>query len=116
MLAGPEKMFLMMPFFSITFWFLSGLFCCFKMSVWTPGSGKFSLALVLCFRYPRLSEEDIAECCPVCHGYCNCKACLRLTTIKHSEKNTKKVVLSNTFFNLFYWHAHSGFFFLSFKY
>lgn len=80
---------------------MSGLFCHLKMSVLTPGSSTFILALVLCFRYPRLSEEDIAECCPVCHGYCNCKACLRLTTIKHS-KNMNKVVLSNTFFLFFF--------------
>ncbi|MFS8015300.1 putative transcription factor & chromatin remodeling &Metalloenzymes JmjC family [Helianthus anomalus] len=27
--------------------------------------------------YPNMSEEDFAECCPVCLDNCNCKACLR---------------------------------------
>ncbi|KAL5716737.1 hypothetical protein ACHQM5_009864 [Ranunculus cassubicifolius] len=31
-----------------------------------------------CLRwYPRLSHEQVAESCPVCRGYCNCKNCLR---------------------------------------
>ncbi|BFG21483.1 hypothetical protein CerSpe_077570 [Prunus speciosa] len=28
--------------------------------------------------YPQMSEDAIAEACPVCRGNCNCKACLRL--------------------------------------
>ncbi|XP_040366412.1 uncharacterized protein LOC112175955 isoform X1 [Rosa chinensis] len=28
--------------------------------------------------YPNTSEEAIAKACPVCHGNCNCTACLRL--------------------------------------
>ncbi|KAF5193284.1 Lysine-specific demethylase jmj25, partial [Thalictrum thalictroides] len=27
--------------------------------------------------YPQLSHAEIAECCPCCRGYCNCKECLR---------------------------------------
>ncbi|KAJ4778911.1 transcription factor jumonji (jmjC) domain-containing protein [Rhynchospora pubera] len=30
--------------------------------------------------YPRLSEWEVAEKCPFCRGYCNCKHCLRTTT------------------------------------
>ncbi|KAJ3688612.1 hypothetical protein LUZ61_017776 [Rhynchospora tenuis] len=29
--------------------------------------------------YPRLSEREVAEKCPFCRGYCNCKHCLRTT-------------------------------------
>lgn len=25
-----------------------------------------------------MSEDEIANCCPVCCGNCNCKACLRM--------------------------------------
>lgn len=32
-------------------------------------------------RYPHMSEEAIAEACPVCLGNCNCKACLRLEKV-----------------------------------
>lgn len=28
--------------------------------------------------YPKMSEEEIAESCPVCQGNCNCKSCLRM--------------------------------------
>ncbi|KAK3007924.1 hypothetical protein RJ639_014733 [Escallonia herrerae] len=28
--------------------------------------------------YPRMTEEDFAESCPVCNANCNCKRCLRL--------------------------------------
>lgn len=35
------------------------------------------LDAILC-RYPRMSEEEIAQRCPVCLGNCNCKRCLRL--------------------------------------
>ncbi|KAL6129090.1 hypothetical protein ACLB2K_072443 [Fragaria x ananassa] len=35
-----------------------------------PGSGRN--------RYPQMSEETIADACPVCVGNCNCKACLLL--------------------------------------
>ncbi|XP_031491320.1 lysine-specific demethylase JMJ26-like isoform X2 [Nymphaea colorata] len=27
--------------------------------------------------YPRMSEHEVATCCPFCRGNCNCKACLR---------------------------------------
>ncbi|XP_078176514.1 lysine-specific demethylase JMJ26-like isoform X2 [Carex rostrata] len=30
--------------------------------------------------YPLLSEEEVAEKCPVCRGYCNCMCCLRKKT------------------------------------
>lgn len=29
-------------------------------------------------RYPKMSEDEIAESCPVCRGNCNCKSCLRM--------------------------------------
>ncbi|PQP97507.1 hypothetical protein Pyn_14485 [Prunus yedoensis var. nudiflora] len=32
--------------------------------------------------YPQMSEDAIAEACPVCRGNCNCKACLRLDVPK----------------------------------
>ncbi|XP_070681730.1 lysine-specific demethylase JMJ29-like [Malus domestica] len=34
-------------------------------------------------RYPHMSEEAIAEACPICLGNCNCKACLRLEKLKN---------------------------------
>lgn len=48
--------------------------------------------------YPHLSEEAIAEKCPVCRGNCNCKDCLRKNIIPKEPKylgipqeNNKKV-------------------------
>ncbi|KAK8519035.1 hypothetical protein V6N13_017716 [Hibiscus sabdariffa] len=29
--------------------------------------------------YPKMSEDEIADACPVCRENCNCKACLRMT-------------------------------------
>ncbi|ERN17369.1 hypothetical protein AMTRI_Chr02g215900 [Amborella trichopoda] len=42
--------------------------------------------------YPLLSEESIAEECPVCVGNCNCKACLRLDKCQqsHSKEISKE--------------------------
>ncbi|XP_061996465.1 lysine-specific demethylase JMJ29-like isoform X2 [Rosa rugosa] len=34
--------------------------------------------------YPQMSEEAIADTCPVCLGNCNCKACLRLDETNHN--------------------------------
>ncbi|XP_058075998.1 uncharacterized protein LOC131224705 [Magnolia sinica] len=36
--------------------------------------------------YPKLTEEDISNHCPVCRGFCNCKACLRIAMRKKTEK------------------------------
>lgn len=36
--------------------------------------------------YPHLSEEAIAEKCPVCRGNCNCKDCLRKNIIPKESK------------------------------
>lgn len=38
---------------------------------------KYLFCVVLC-RYPNTDEDYIAEACPLCHGNCNYKACLRL--------------------------------------
>lgn len=38
--------------------------------------------------YPQMSEEAIAEKCPFCHGYCNCKACLRMDVEIKNLKNS----------------------------
>lgn len=32
--------------------------------------------------YPNLSEDEIAEKCPFCRGNCNCKQCLRVSSVK----------------------------------
>ncbi|XP_057525606.1 lysine-specific demethylase JMJ25-like [Amaranthus tricolor] len=40
--------------------------------------------------YPRMSEEQIAQACPVCLGNCNCKSCLRMDA---PIKNLRKDVL-----------------------
>ncbi|WJX21577.1 hypothetical protein P8452_10988 [Trifolium repens] len=44
--------------------------------------------------YPHLKEDEIAKACPVCCGNCNCKACLRSTTlikaIKRNNTETNK--------------------------
>ncbi|XP_045821538.1 lysine-specific demethylase JMJ25-like [Trifolium pratense] len=44
--------------------------------------------------YPHLKEDEIAKACPVCCGNCNCKACLRSSTlikaIKESNPQTNK--------------------------
>lgn len=37
---------------------------------------NFALSLSLGYRYPHLSEEEIAENCPFCRGNCNCNLCL----------------------------------------
>ncbi|XVF44560.1 hypothetical protein PTKIN_Ptkin02bG0134500 [Pterospermum kingtungense] len=39
--------------------------------------------------YPKMSEDAIAEACPVCRDNCNCKACLRMTGL---EKKLKKMI------------------------
>ncbi|KAH7866905.1 hypothetical protein Vadar_026514 [Vaccinium darrowii] len=37
--------------------------------------------------YPKMTEEDFANACPVCQYNCNCKSCLRLEVpIKHLKK------------------------------
>ncbi|KAK8521148.1 hypothetical protein V6N13_077265 [Hibiscus sabdariffa] len=37
--------------------------------------------------YPKMSEEEIADACPVCRDNCNCKACMRLSgPVKKLEK------------------------------
>ncbi|GAU18065.1 hypothetical protein TSUD_51760 [Trifolium subterraneum] len=45
-------------------------------------------------QYPHLKEDEIAKACPVCCDNCNCKACLRSTTlikaIKDSNPQTNK--------------------------
>ncbi|KAK7407503.1 hypothetical protein VNO78_09456 [Psophocarpus tetragonolobus] len=47
---------------------------------------------LLCLKawYPHLTEDDIAESCPVCRGNCNCKACLSSDElIKRMRKNAQ---------------------------
>ncbi|KAF3776901.1 Lysine-specific demethylase [Nymphaea thermarum] len=42
-------------------------------------------------RYPRMSEDEVATCCPFCRGNCNCKACLRTDgKLNIMEQNTEK--------------------------
>ncbi|KAE9452472.1 hypothetical protein C3L33_15629, partial [Rhododendron williamsianum] len=43
--------------------------------------------------YPDTKEEAIAEACPVCHGNCNCKACLRSDAYL-KELNSSEVKIS----------------------
>ncbi|CAK7338015.1 unnamed protein product [Dovyalis caffra] len=38
-------------------------------------------------RYPKMTEDDIANACPVCLGNCNCKSCLRLDAPIRDLKN-----------------------------
>ncbi|XP_057496518.1 lysine-specific demethylase JMJ26-like isoform X2 [Actinidia eriantha] len=42
--------------------------------------------------YPKMSEEDFAEDCPVCQNICNCKKCLRLDVPIKDLKNLKLAV------------------------
>jgi lysine-specific demethylase 3 len=50
---------------------------------------KWKRYCVPCMRtwYPKMTEEDFAELCPVCRGNCNCKSCLRLDVpLKDKER------------------------------
>ncbi|TYI94679.1 hypothetical protein E1A91_D02G222000v1 [Gossypium mustelinum] len=38
--------------------------------------------------YPKMSEEEIADACPVCRENCNCKACLRTTGLLKKLEET----------------------------
>ncbi|KAL5721149.1 hypothetical protein ACHQM5_013744 [Ranunculus cassubicifolius] len=61
-----------------------------------------------CLRwYPQLSHKDVAESCPVCRGYCNCKNCLRthgktcncdvcVDKMKHEASEEKKLAMKLT--------------------
>ncbi|XP_039056632.1 lysine-specific demethylase JMJ25-like, partial [Hibiscus syriacus] len=38
--------------------------------------------------YPKMSEEEIADACPVCRDNCNCKACMRMSgPVKRLEES-----------------------------
>ncbi|KAG6495486.1 hypothetical protein ZIOFF_043311 [Zingiber officinale] len=39
------------------------------------------------YRYPHLTEADIAAECPFCRGNCNCKACLRMISLTKPTRN-----------------------------
>ncbi|MBA0834448.1 hypothetical protein Goarm_006802, partial [Gossypium armourianum] len=42
--------------------------------------------------YPNMSEEAIADACPVCRGNCNCKSCLRmLGPLEESEERGQSI-------------------------
>lgn len=38
----------------------------------------WSTCFVTIYRYPRITEENVAKKCPFCCNICNCTACLRL--------------------------------------
>ncbi|PNY02636.1 lysine-specific demethylase 3B, partial [Trifolium pratense] len=61
---------------------------CFTTGIYIP------VVESLIQKYPHLKEEEIAKACPVCCDNCNCKACLRSSTlikaIKKSNPQTNK--------------------------
>ncbi|KMZ58794.1 Lysine-specific demethylase 3B [Zostera marina] len=50
--------------------------------------------------YPNLSEDEIAEKCPFCRGNCNCKQCLRVSSVKQipeKEIDPAKIKIHNRY-------------------
>ncbi|XVE49730.1 hypothetical protein DITRI_Ditri01bG0104500 [Diplodiscus trichospermus] len=45
--------------------------------------------------YPKMSEDEIADACPVCRDNCNCKACLRMTGIVNKLGKRQNLEFSN---------------------